>query len=378
MEALAVGCNYGFWDINTETDLRPAASAYRRFGYNVQSLFTPDLQQLTNALAGIPSDRDILFFSGHGNSHGMKFIRDQSPFYIRLTAGSMRGPTLLLANHLDNRTDCVIYAGCRTARGNASIAERSHTVCGVKHAIGWKESVGAHSHTRWLQKFHRAFTGCRDWESAIEQANIGCCFCWFTGVKSVRLFCTQNVTAQAPAGRPLLKKREKENPIWAARGESVYVAPKQPQPVLDFLAKLVENFSENSWQVIFTSQGNDDYCADVVLMKGDVYTSSSFTVFIRNNCLDSVYDARLEIPANADLKNGISGEQADRRLADIALTLENRRMQVLHQMWYRFFDAEKKEPSVVLLTQYQFSDADNLPENAAAQTYTCLLEEKML
>lgn len=172
--AFSMGANFDGIDTTQET--LNAASYYGQMGYHSYYSTQPTFDILngnfSNGTRRVESD--ILFISGHGRDDGKRIRVLQTGVVTGSTANGFVG-----VNNVNwNTTKLVVYAGCLTAKNG----ENNHITVetyrkGADTTLGWHQSIGATSHTKWLNRFNSkiasggSFSGAFNYASSFNDYN---------------------------------------------------------------------------------------------------------------------------------------------------------------------------------------------------------------
>lgn len=159
-----------FDGIDTTDETLKAASYYGQMGYESFYSTEPTYNILNgnfyNGTRRVESD--ILFISGHGRTDGKRIRVLQTGVVTGSTANGFVG-----VNNVNwNTTKLVVYAGCLTAKDG----EKNHITVetynkGADTTIGWHQSIGASSHTKWLNRFNSKLAMGGSFSGAFNYAN---------------------------------------------------------------------------------------------------------------------------------------------------------------------------------------------------------------
>jgi len=155
---LLVGRDYGSGNnVDTTIDVTNAQVQFGLARHSYISSTNPTYTWITGTQNGVKRvENSILFFSGHGGQYNMHFYNTDATaggynFYITGSA-DYGSQTVKLTSYNMSKVKLAVFAGCQTGKDSPNIASQTNAD-GAKATLGWKTSVGAASHTEWLNKF---------------------------------------------------------------------------------------------------------------------------------------------------------------------------------------------------------------------------------
>lgn len=293
--ALLVGANYG--NINTIPDVTNASPKLYALGYTPVSSTSPTISWMKGTSNGTKRmESSILFFSGHGNSSLMHFYKDNSTdssYDFTITAGSNSSSVVGLSSYNMSKVKLAVFAGCETAKGTSNITKSAYSK-GASGSLGWKESIGASSHTEWLKNFWTdlsmghslavsvAYANSFSYaDSRVKQTS------YFGGLYSYKVLGAPSVMYTTTSLSNFHEKMEK--PLF------IKLTSQDESSVKNSINSLLkDNYDTNfilSNYNVEVSQSNDTTIYDYnYIIDGKIKTTLGYTIFVKNGYINQVFD----------------------------------------------------------------------------------------
>lgn len=252
-----------------------AVSGYQSY-YNVD----PDYDYVAD------EDRlnsDILYFSSHGNQHGIYLLND-----VVVTDGHSNAQYkevgILDYSLTNNRV--VIYDACETAKGSSNLCTATYGQ-GAAAVIGWPESVLANDSYSWMERFADYASRGYSLNRAMEYADSFSDYSQNSVIKSHKLYGdgTQDIQRNWRSATSVTELEQD------ARLMTFENAPTSQDDVLTAIQSINPAFDVDEYQMTISENESSGLTViDYVRKVGDFVTNSGYTVMIRNGVVESVYD----------------------------------------------------------------------------------------
>lgn len=167
--AWSVGSRYGdgyifglIGGVDTREEAKNAADYYGTLGYNSYYEYEPTYKILRGKFKNgkYRMESAIQFYSGHANNECIAYNTNQkggdykTGIYYGKNYDSSTGYRYAGIQSYDfSGVKLITFAGCNSAKGDDNICKRAYDN-GADTTIGWEVSIGASSHTSWLNRFN--------------------------------------------------------------------------------------------------------------------------------------------------------------------------------------------------------------------------------
>ena len=337
------------FEFNSYDTCNNAAIAYNKAGYSAGGDINPDKATLWKNLYAT-----VQFFMGHGGVHHINFtttgIWNGNDFNTTMTtpSGADNFNVQLIGTntvHWDADTILVSYIGCQVAGKDGNVASdsvtRSTALKGADAALGFMKTINYLSTPNWSNRYNEKLGEGYGVSDAIKYANS---FSYFdNNVKSNTLWnhgdanfkigkfggTTKNNISNKielsnrveeyskgnivlnDMGKITIDKSMEERMVFSK--DNSIVATKES--INKELSKIYSNYNEDNYIIeenmssaynVNTNEKMNEYIYyDYKLKIGDYITDAAYTVVVKNNKIEEIYDNNVDIKKQEELLNNI-------------------------------------------------------------------------
>lgn len=350
--AFSIGANFDGIDTTEET--LKAASYYGQMGYHSFYSTEPTFNMLngnfSNGTRRVESD--ILFISGHGRDDGKRIRVLQTGVVTGSTSNGFVG-----TNNVNwNTTKLVVYAGCLTAKEG----ENDHITIdtyrkGADTTLGWHQSIGAISHTKWLNRFNNKIAVGSSFSEAFIYASS---FNDYDDnrVKDLGVYGDWNYVYKLSRNSEVLN-----NPnTYKVTSDVEFTTKKQNiEGVIELIKKDNQNFNPANYDIqVFTLNDEDNFFNIDFIRKVDGFTTNlGYNVAVKNGKVTYITNNDKEIIETRSISRKLDNESKKRYLENAAEEALNKSQKenfgeatIKEQIGTYYYDAINEQKYYKILT----------------------------
>ena len=286
--------------INTVEDVNDACNAYSNAGYNGYSHVDPTYSQLSSHVA-----RDVVFFATHGSLTSISF--ENSGIRVGSNSGNYVGTDTV--DWATSDTLLVTYATCNSAGTNGNYSSNSIATAtanrGADVVVGFRDTINDGSARNWSKRYNDKLGEGSGVYDAISYANS---FVYlFPSVKQVHICHHGDNNIKIGRYRNILVDNDERNIL----NEPIQIGnTRSNTAIIDIMKEVIPNFKEENYEIqesgYILSQNIDNNESstghryiDFQLKIGDFYTESGYTLKIKDNIIEAIYDNNI----NSEIQN---------------------------------------------------------------------------
>ncbi|EOD00716.1 hypothetical protein [Caldisalinibacter kiritimatiensis] len=382
----SIGTNYdsGIFDsdIDTSQDAIDAATDFGIAGYTSYYNIKPTYQYLRGDNPNTNDPRmesEILFFSGHGNYQCVSFNYKKKGgdyktgiYYGKDYDSSSTGYKYAGIKSYDmSKVDLVTFAACKTADGSDNITKRAVSE-GADTAVGWKKSVGATSHTKWLGRYTNELARGKTVQEAVDYANS---FSYTdNNVKSVIIEGNKNLKIKLSdisfskinvqndnVGKDEvylknINKKEinkiKHKTYNVKQNLEFNVKKANYNSIIDYIKDEIDSeFDIDDYNIYLTNTNKNQAVIDFIYKIGGFETNNSYTVLIKNSKVKKIFHNTIENEVKSEIKNNIMNIKTYNLNAKaVAQKIEDNDYTIEEQESKYYYDLQTNKAYMIILT----------------------------
>lgn len=262
-------------------DVQMMADYWAVSGYHSYYNIDPDYDYVANQNR---LNSDILYFSSHGNQHGIYLLND-----VVVTDGysNEKYNEVGILDYNLNNNRVVIYDACETALGSDNLCTATYDQ-GAAAVIGWPKSVYASDSYAWMERFADYASRGYSLNDAMDHADSYSDYISNSIIKSHKIYGDGEQDIQ------LNWRRASEESIVEEPDTRLMTfgdAPTSQSEIVAAIQSINPSFSEDDYQVtVSENEGNGLTVIDYVQKVGEFITNSGYTVLIRDGIVENIFD----------------------------------------------------------------------------------------
>ncbi|SHK60910.1 hypothetical protein [Paramaledivibacter caminithermalis] len=383
--AYSIGTNYdsGIFDsdIDTSQDAIDAATDFGIAGYISYYNIKPIYQYLRGDNPNTNDPRmesEILFFSGHGNYQCVSFNYKKKGdyktgiYYGKDYDNSSTGYKYAgIKSYHMSKVDLATFAACKTADGSDNITKRVVSE-GADTAVGWKKSVGATSHTKWLGRYTNELARGKIVQEAVDYANS---FSYTdNNVKSVIIegnknlkiklsdisFSKINVQNDSVGKDEVYLKNINKKEINKIKHKTYNVKQNLEfnvkkancNSIIDYIKDEIDSeFDIDDYNIYLTNTNKNRAVIDFIYKIGGFETNNSYTVLIKNSKAKKIFHNTIENEVKSEIKNNIMNIKTNNLNAKaVEQKIEDNDYTIEEQESKYYYDLQTNKVYMIILT----------------------------